>query len=60
MYALQKEIKKQINDKVEEIRFSIFNLVRKMKEMRRLLVQVDAQYYFIYQFVNHLLMKYNI
>ena len=60
MYALQKEIKKQINNKVEEIRFSIFNLVRKMKEMRKLLVQVPEQYDFIYQFVNHLLMKYNI
>ena len=60
MYALQKEIKKQINDKVEEIRFSIFNLVRKMKEMRRFLVQVPEQYVFIYEFVKHLLMKYNI
>ena len=60
MYALQKEIKKQINDKVEEIRFSIFNLVRKMKEMRRFLVQGPEQFVFIYEFVKHLLMKYNI
>ena len=60
MYALQKEIKKQINDKVEIIKFSIFNLVRKMKEMRRFLVPVPEQYVFIYEFVKHLLMKYNI
>ena len=45
---------------MEIIKFSIFNLVRKMKEMRANLVQVPEQYTFIYQFVNHLLMKYNI
>ena len=60
MYYLEKEIKKQINDKVEEIKFSIFNLVRKLKEMRLYLVQNCEQYLFIYQFVYYLLMKYNI
>ena len=60
MYYLEKEIKKQINDKVKEIRFSIFNLVRKLKEMRLYLVQTCEQYLFIYQFVYYLLMKYNI
>ena len=60
MYYLEKEIKKQINDKVKEIRFSIFNLVRKLKEMRIYLVQTYEQYLFIYQFVYYLLMKYNI
>ena len=60
MYYLEKEIKKQINDKVKEIRFSIFNLVRKLKEMRIYLVQTYEQYLFIYQFAYYLLMKYNI
>ena len=60
MYYLEKEIKKQIKDKTEEIKFSIFNLVRKLKEMRLYLVQTCEQYYFIYQFVKYLLMKYNI
>ena len=60
MYYLEKEIKKQIKDKVEEIKFSIFNLVRKLKEMRLYLVQTSEQYLFIYQFVYYLLMKYNI
>ena len=60
MYYLEKEIKKQIKDNVKEIKFSIFNLVRKMKEMRRCLVQTYDQYVFIYEFVKYLLMKYNI
>ena len=60
MYYLEKEIKKQIKDNVKEIKFSIFNLVRKLKEMRLYLVQTCEQYLFIYQFVYYLLMKYNI
>ena len=60
MYYLEKEIKKQIKDKTEEIKFSIFNLVRKLKEMRLYLVQTCEQYLFIYQFAYYLLMKYNI
>ena len=60
MYYLEKEIIKQINHKENEIKFSIFNLVRKLKEMRLYLVQTSSQYLFIYQFVYYLLMKYNI
>lgn len=60
IYYLQKEIQKQIDDKVQVIRFSIFNLVRKLKEMRLYLVQTDSQYYFIYEYVNDYLKKHNI
>ena len=59
MYYLEKEIIQQIN-KVNIIKFSIFNLVRKLKEMRLFLVKTSSQYYFIYQFVYYLLTKYNI
>ena len=55
MYFLEKEIKDQINNNVKEIQFSIFNLVRKLKEMRLYMVQSEAQYKFIYDFVNYLL-----
>lgn len=60
MYYLEKEIKKQIEDKVDVIKFSIFNLVRKLKEMRLYLVQTESQYRFIYEFVKHLLEKENV
>ena len=60
MYYLEKEITKQIEDKATIIQFSIFNLVRKLKEMRLYLVQTSSQYTFIYQFVQHLLMSNNI
>ena len=60
MYYLEKEIKRQIKDKYEKIQFNIFNLVRKLKEMRLYLVQTESQYRFIYEFVNHLLIKYNV
>ena len=60
MYYLEKEITRQIEDKVDIIKFSIFNLVRKLKEMRMYLVQNYLQYNFIYQFVYHLLVTYNI
>ena len=59
MYYLEKEIKSQIKNKVEIIQFNIFNLVRKLKEMRLNLVQTSSQYIFIYEFVRHLLLKYN-
>jgi protein tyrosine phosphatase len=56
MYFLEKEIKKQLNDpKAKNIQFNIFNLVRKLKEMRLYLVQSNLQYYYIYIFVNYLL-----
>ena len=60
MYYLEKEIKMQIENKVDVIKFSIFNMVRKLKEMRLYLVQTESQYRFIYEFANYLLKKYNI
>ena len=62
MYSLSKEIKSQIdeNDYEKGIQFSIFNLVRKLKEMRLFSVQTDLQYNLIYQYVRHFLIKNNI
>ena len=60
MYLLEKEIMKQINDKCETIRINIFNLVRKIKEMRMYMVQTPIQYLFVYLFVKHLLDTKNI
>ena len=60
MYCLNKEIKKQIKDNAKEIQFCIFNFVRKLKEMRQNPVQTILQYYFIYQYVNYLLLINNI
>ena len=60
MYLLEKEIMKQINDKCDFIRFNIFNLVRKIKEMRMYMVQSPPQYKFIYSFVKYLLDTKNI
>ena len=60
MYYLEKEIMRQIKDEVSEIKFSIFNLVRKLKEMRLYLVQTESQYRFIYEFVKYLLNKNNV
>jgi len=59
MYYLKKEIEDQIKDsKAKEVKFSIFNLVRKIKEMRLYSVQSYFQYQFIYEFANYLLNKY--
>ena len=60
MYLLEKEINEQINAKKEYIRFNIFNLVRKIKEMRMYMVQSEIQYQFIYAYVKHLLITKNI
>ena len=60
MYYLEKEIKRQIKAKCEIILFNIFNLVRKLKEMRLYLVQTESQYRFIYEFVRYLLRKFNV
>ena len=60
MYYLYKEIEGQIKKEQDEIKFSIFNLVRKLKEMRAYLVQTEEQYLFLYKFVQHLLKKENI
>ena len=53
MYYLYKEIMELKNGNI--IKFSIFNLVRKLKEMRAYLVQTDEQYLFLYKFVQYLL-----
>ena len=55
MYYLYEEIKGQIEKNQNVIKFSIFNLVRKLKEMRAYLVQTEEQYLFIYKFVQHYL-----
>ena len=60
IYILYKEIFGQINNNnISEIKFSIFNIVRKLKEMRLLMVQTIEQYIFIYNFIDILLKKYN-
>ena len=59
MYYLYKEILGQIKGNKNEIIFNIFNLVRKLKEMRLHMVQAFEQYKFVYDFVVHLLKKYN-
>ena len=61
IYILYKEIMAQINNgKCQEIEFSIFNMVRKLKEMRLYMVQTLEQYKFIYTFINRLLQNKNI
>ena len=60
MYLLEKEIEKQINDKSPIIRINIFNLVRKIKEMRIYMVQTNIQYKFVYLFVEYLLNTRNV
>ena len=60
MYFLYKEIMAQISDNnLKTIHFSVFNMVRKLKEMRLYMVQNSEQYKFIYDFINYLLMEYN-
>ena len=60
MYLLEKEIDKQIGDKCPIIRINVFNLVRKIKEMRLYMVQTPQQYLFVYLFVEYLLKTRNI
>ena len=61
VYNLYHEILEQINNQnVNELKFSIMNLVRKLKEMRLYLVENQTQYNFLYQFVNILLIKNNL
>ena len=61
IYYLFKEITEQINNKnLNKINFSVFNMVRKLKEMRLYMVQNNLQYKFIYDFIDYLLIKYNI
>ena len=62
MYNLYHEIITQIYSKTKskEITFCIFNLVRKIKEMRYLSVENEFQYSFLYLFANYLLNNFNI
>ena len=61
LYNLYNEIMKQINDKDKEIiKFSVFNLVRKIKELRMYMVENQNQYILLYKFVNYLLVNNNI
>ena len=60
IYILYQEIMAQIkNEQSKEIKFSVFNMVRKLKEMRLHMVQNLAQYKFIYTFIDCLLQKFN-
>ena len=60
MYFLEKEILYQIENKFDVIRINIFNLVRKLKEMRLYMVQATVQYQFVYLFVQYLLDTINV
>ena len=61
LYNLYNEIIGQINNiLLREIKFSIFNLVRKLKEMRLYLVENEDQYILLYQFASILLNEKNI
>ena len=49
-----------VDKKIIEIKFSIMNLVRKIKEMRLYSVENENQYNALYLFANYLLFKYNV
>lgn len=60
LFMIYKELKEQLkNNKNTEIKFSIMNLVRKIKEMRIYSVENEDQYAMLYMFANYLLVKYN-
>lgn len=60
LYHLYHDILRQIKDnQINEIKFSIMDVVRKLKEMRTHSVENEGQYKFIYQFVNILLNENN-
>ena len=61
MYNLYHEIMKQIylEKDSDEIVFSLFNLVRKIKEMRIFSVENENQFALLYDFANYLLLNYN-
>ena len=61
LFNLYYEIMQQINNKnIKEIKFSVMNLVRKLKEMRMHLVENEDQYLFLYQFCILLLNQINL
>ena len=47
------------NNEIKEIKFSIMNLVRKIKEMRIFSVENENQYNVLYLFANYLLYNFN-
>ena len=61
MYNLYHEIMQQIHleKNSDEIIFSIFNLVRKMKEMRIFSVENENQFALLYDFANYILLNHN-
>lgn len=59
IYNLFREILKQINTNENEIKCSILNLVRKIKEMRMNSVENVNQFGLLYDFVDYILTKYN-
>ena len=60
IFFLYKEIMEQINNQqLTDIQFSVFNMVRKLKEMRLLMVQNREQYKFIYEFIDYFLKQHN-
>ena len=61
LYNLYIDIIQQIRDgSIREIKFSVMNVVRKLKEMKIHMVENDEQYLFLYQFVKILLKEYNL
>ena len=61
MYMIYQELKEQIlNKNLTEIKISIMNLVRKIKEMRMYSVENENQYAVLYHFADYILLKYNV
>ena len=60
LYNIYHEIMQQIfYEKNEIIQISVFNLVRKLKEMRMYMVENENQYIFLYVFINYILANNN-
>ena len=60
LYNLYQEILMKIfKEKKDYIEFSVFNLVRKIKELRMYMVENVNQYILLYQFIDYLLYYYN-
>ena len=60
LYNIYHEIMQQIfYEKNEIIQISVFNLVRKLKEMRMYMVENENQYIFLYVFINYILTNNN-
>ena len=60
LYNIYKELTEQLmNKNTTEIKFSIMNLVRKIKEMRMYSVENEDQYGMLYMFANYILLKNN-